>query len=187
MMKPYQLALALLLPAQAMAAESVHFTFDGLDSVLMPLEIVSLDLVGTYSGPNTVVGGGVDIGFNSAVAQVLSVTLVAPHGIAESTGTINNVAGTVTDIGFADFGGVSGTFTLATVQFQALAPGFSPLTLVASSNPVWAWGNDVAPDYTVESITSDTGSITVVPEPETWAMLLAGLSLVGLRVARRKT
>jgi hypothetical protein len=46
-------------------------------------------------------------------------------------------------------------------------------------------GQSVRPVYGISG-TLTVGSITAVPEPETYAMLLAGLGLLGFAARRRK-
>lgn len=70
------------------------------------------------------------------------------------------------------------SFTLATLTFKALGEGLSGLDV--SVNAIGdAFGDPVAFELA-------PSSVTVVPEPVTYAMLLAGLGLVGA-AARRRT
>jgi hypothetical protein len=183
-MNRYQLALVLLLPAHAMAAE-VGFSVAPFNSSIAPLDTVSIDLVGNYVGAGNLVGGAVNLSFDKDILEVLSITPVAPHDFGWQSGAIDNALGTVTGIGFASFMGVSGSFTLATVEFRGVGPGTSLVNVTDANDPIYVWSYDVAP-YVPVTFVDGSGSITVaVPEPETWAMLLAGLGLVGF-VARRR-
>ena len=79
------------------------------------------------------------------------------------------------------------SFTLATVNFMGLADGLSPLTL---SNVVLSTFDGSAD---LAGVTSVNGQICVgncainpVPEPETYALMLAGLGVVGFMSSRRR-
>jgi hypothetical protein len=58
---------------------------------------------------------------------------------------------------------------------------FSPLEGQARSNPI---GNPLANQANIGRPTPRAGQVTPVPEPGEWAMLLAGLALVGFIVRR---
>lgn len=70
------------------------------------------------------------------------------------------------------------SFTLATLHFTGLAAGSSALT-VSDATLGDAWGNPINASLAASSL-----NVAAVPEPETYAMLLAGLGLLGL--ARRR-
>lgn len=178
----HALALALLLPLQAMAADQVNFTLSPSASVVDVGESFFLDLIGTYTGGSEIVGGAANLGFDSSVLEVLGITLRAPVDVAESARVIDNVAGSVTGIGFASFVGVKNTFTLATVEFKAKAAGSALLELTNANDDIYVWANGVGEEV---SFSGALASVAVVPEPANWAMLLGGLGLTGF-IARRR-
>jgi hypothetical protein len=129
------------------------------------------------------VGGAVNLSFDSNVVEVENIVLKAPKDVAWSNGIEST--GNVTGIGFASFAGVSGTFTLATVEFKGIGLGLSPITLTNANDPTFEWANDSFESVNVLG-TTGTISVSAVPEPETWAMLLSGAGLVSFVAKRRR-
>ena len=81
--------------------------------------------------------------------------------------------------GHTGSGDVSVTAALSKTSFSTvLTSGFSNLTSVTLS----VLGNTSSPGY----VAIDNLSVTPVPEPETYAMLLAGLGLIPLAARRRR-
>jgi hypothetical protein len=114
-----------------------------------------------------------DLAFDPAILSAASVTEGSFLRNGGSTvfvpGTINNTAGTINFTGDSLIGpiqGVSGSGTLATVNFQAFRPGMSPIAL----------SNVVLLDSDLRGITANTvnGTVTVIPEPASWLLLAAG-------------
>lgn len=74
-----------------------------------------------------------------------------------------------------------------------LTKSFDALTFVSSTNPLFVAGNFVASGNTAsfnwQGLSFGQGdviNISAVPEPETYAMLLAGLGMMGFVARRRK-
>jgi hypothetical protein len=128
-------------------------------------------------------GGGMNLSFNPGVLQVLDVLIDStPTGwnFFVDKGTINNLAGTVSGTQFNQFGSPKvGSFPILEYRFAAIAEGSSLLQLTQFAGNPFASGGEIVP----VSFTSAT--VNAVPEPETYAMLMAGLGLlVFLRIRR---
>jgi len=91
-------------------------------------------------------GGGVSLQFNPEVFQVESVNVDGVWSFAKKTGEINNQAGKVNDILFANYNGVEGELAVATVQMKVVGTGSSGISLAESAkNPFSdADGNGIA-------------------------------------------
>lgn len=129
----------------------------------------------------TIVGGGFDFTFNGAALQLTGVSIAPIWEFVPAGGTIDNVAGTLTDASFNSFATPrSGDFNIATLSFKALAPGLSEIALAASTLFVFSdiAGNEITPLF-------GKASVVGVPEPGTVAMMLAGFALLALTLGRR--
>ncbi|NJN48430.1 MAG: hypothetical protein HC808_20405 [Candidatus Competibacteraceae bacterium] len=147
---------------------------------------VAFDITMDFSDEATL-GGGFDIIYNGAVLDYVSFTFNALASFPRDPGfdsTISDLAGKVQDIGFGNFAGLSGPYTIGTIIFQGIGAGTSGLTL---GNTTGASGPFIS-NVTFEAMTVDYagGSVTVeaavVPLPA--ALLLAApvlLTLGGLR------
>lgn len=126
-------------------------------------------------------GGGLNLSFNPALLQVLDVIIDGTAwDFVPLDGTINNIAGSVTDSQFNQFAHPKvGTFEILQYQFKALAAGASTLALSAGSNPFGS-GGELVP----VSFTDGTVNVSAVPEPSTVSLMLAGL-IVAFGMARR--
>jgi len=181
------LALALTFPAQAMAAD-VQVRVNPQTSVVNLQDSLLIDIVGNYVDGGNVLGGAFDLSFDPSVLQVVNVTLTAPQDIAGTNGTVDNVLGKVGRVGFASFNGVVGDFDLATIEFKAVGAGTTQLSVADSNDLVFVWANDVSGGQVVNFIgVNGSASVVAVPEAETYAMMLAGLGLVGFAASRRKS
>jgi hypothetical protein len=124
-----------------------------------------------------------DLGFAPGILQATGVITEGsflPGGGATFflPGSVDNIAGTVSFTADSLLGptpGVTGTGTIATVQFTALAYGTSPLNL----------SNVALLDSTFSDIVagSTNGSVAVIPEPN--GLCLAALGLVAIACARK--
>lgn len=132
-------------------------------------------------------GGGLNLSFDPTKLSVLDVIIdstVTGWNFFVDKGTIDNVAGTVSGTQFNQFGSPKvGSFPILQYQFQAKAETQVPTLLQLTQ---WA-DNPFASGGEVVSVSFTDGSVNVVPEPETYAMLLAGLGMIvfGVRARRR--
>ena len=126
-----------------------------------------------------------DIGFDPTILSATNTTEGAflPSGGATFfvAGTIDNVGGTITDTADTLIGavpGVGGDGVLATLQFQAIGNGTSPITLL----------NIILLDSNLDEIafTSTDGSVTVTPEPRFMPVLLIGLLIAASRMLKSR-
>ena len=144
-------------------------------------DIFTMDIIGTGFATN-VDGGGVNIAFDSTVLSVLSVTIdevVWDLGVGIDTGTIDNGAGTLSGLMVNAWSDVTGGFTVATVEFQAMANGSSALSLTEYALNPWAG------DAVLLNPSFVAGSVSVVPLPA--GVWLFGSGLIALTsLARRK-
>ena len=158
-------------------------TWDSTANNVNENDIFSLDVVGLGFVSN-VDGGGVNLSFDPSVLSVLSVSiddLVWDLGVGNSTGTIDNVGGTVNGIAVNAWSAVTGDFTVATIEFQVIGSiGFgSSLALSEYALNPWASGGSA-----INPIIAN-GSVSVVPVPA--AVWLFGSGLLALTsLARRK-
>jgi len=176
--------LSSLFSLQSIAA-IVDVSVEPHTSVAAPGQSVFVNLVANYSGSDLLLGGAISLSFRADLLEVKNVTVTAPHDVAATTGSvsIDNQQATLVGIGFSTFAGASGAFELATIELKARGPlGSSALTPVDALDPIFAWASE-----TLQSITvvGQSGSVTIVPEPNAFIMLFAGLSLL-LAAARRK-
>ena len=187
MHRPTSLALALLLPLQALAA-TVTLGITPADTMLAPGGRGFVDIVGSHDGADKLLGGAFSLHFRADLLQVLDVSLKAPSDVAGSTGSVvlNGSEGLLSGVGFASFSGVTGSFTLARIEFQAIgAPGsVGALQVVDGADPVYAWANE---SFEAVDVLGGVGSISIsaVPEVPAACLLLAGLACVAARRPRQ--
>jgi len=177
-LKPF--AAALSLAAIGMAAQaSGSLVFSPADSPAVVGDVVVVEVRGINFTDN-VVGGGFDLSFNPGFVSLTSVEIDNTEWeFLTNPGTIDNQAGTLTAVWFNAFLDPlpTGNFPIATLRFTTLAPGFAALNLQA--NVSFPFVSDQ-----VELIAVDFGSggitVSVVPEPASWASLALGLALLPL-------
>lgn len=140
----------------------------------------SLSIVGSGFTSN-VNGGGVNFTFDSSVLNVMAITIdESVWTFGNSTGVVDNTAGTVDGLRVNTFDSVTGNFDVATVMFEAVGAGVSLLDLTEFALNPWA-SNGVRLDPVMES-----ASITVAT-PVPAAAWLFGSGLLGLvGMARRR-
>lgn len=143
--------------------------------VMFSLDIVIINATDLYSYQ-------FDLGFDPSVLSSVDVLeggfLLSGGPTFFIPGVIDNVAGTISFTANVLLGavpGVTGDGSLATVQFLALAPGISPVTL----------SSVILQDSNLVDITATVvdGSVEVtangVPEPSSRTLILLGMSVIG--------
>lgn len=150
-------------------------------------DILALQIFGEYVGASHLLSGGVNLGFDPAALSITSVTVPAGLGdISISNGTIDNLSGNVTEIGFASFSGVTGSFLFATVNLRVLGGGSTQLTLSDANSAVFVWSNDVGPfgEVVLPQFSNATINVAAVPLP--LPVVLLGSALLGVFGAARR-
>jgi len=145
----------------------------------------SLNITGSGFTSN-VDGGGVNFSYDSSILNVASVSINGSvwdfGGAGISTGSIDNGTGTVDGIMVNTFSVVTGSFDVATIQFQAIGSGTSALNLTEYALNPWASGGAL-----IDPILANSSLTVLQSVPVPAAVWLFGSGLIGLiGVARRK-
>ena len=147
----------------------------------------SFDLLMDFGANEATVGGGVDLDISGPAVFGGFVPSAYFTGTADPafTGHGTERADADYEIHFGSFTGLSGQNNLGQVTLTFNTPGVTTLTLGINS----FWGSF----YSVTSLPMDvalagaTLTVTAVPEPQTVALMLLGLALVGRLAQRRGT
>lgn len=140
---------------------------------------------------NSITGGqGFKLAFSSGLLQLVSVGIDSRWSFKPDPGVIDNKAGTLTGLRFGNFPATEDDdFNIATLTLKALGAGDATLAVtagtmagtlaaIAGSTP----GKSVVPTF--GALNLQILPVSQVPEPQHWAMLLAGLGVLGLRLRR---
>ena len=176
----------LLFFGMSTASQAANIGFNSEDSFVGLNDIFTIDIIGGDLFPETQ-GGGVNLFYDQGIVNVLSVSIDSVvWNFINDDGEINNFTGVVSDILVSAFNGAgsdpSNSFIMATIEFQAVGPGVSVLSMTESSINPWASdGSAINPDFLEGSVT-----VSAVPLPGAlW--LFAGGSLLLFRVARARS
>ena len=162
-------------------AASTHAQIVRFESILPPVEtgvVFELTVIGDdfTSSPD---GGGLNVSFNPEHLRVHSVSIDpvwTAQGIGLSTGTIDNVTGTIEGITFNSFSNVGNTFPIIFISLESISTGKSNLSL--SNNAMNPWASNgllVQPEYQTTQISSV--SSTNIPIPF-WSNLFLAAALI---------
>jgi len=143
----------------------------------------SLAIAGTeFAGTE---GGGAAFTFDQTILQVNSVTVDSiVWDVFTSSGTIDNVTGSVDGITVAAFVDPGANFAVATIEFTAIGLGVTTLNL--AENPLNPWasgGSQINPTLLNGSVT-----VTAVPLPLTLWLFGSALGIFGclhLQISRK--
>lgn len=162
----------------SMAAQASTVTFDPQNSVV-GLGEFTVNIIGTeFTGGTD--GGGVNVTYDAAVLQAVSVTLDPVWNIFASSGTIDNVGGSITGIDFATFNSLPSSFLIGTIRFNAVGVNATALNLSESFGiGGFALGGQA------QTVTFTGGSVTVVPLPAAWSLMLGGIAPLGWLLRRK--
>jgi len=133
-------------PAVEFSKSGPSVTLSNTDVSVNTDEKFTLDI--TTNAFTTSEGGGITLRFDASLLQVSHVEIDnTVWNFVNQNGKINNAEGTVSDILFSSYQGVTGDVKIASVAFQSTGSGNSTITLEASSNNPFA-NNGQAMDVT---------------------------------------
>ncbi|MDO8706570.1 MAG: VPLPA-CTERM sorting domain-containing protein [Sulfuricaulis sp.] len=149
-----------------------------------PGSAVSVVLGFDFTGGTSVLGGGVDVFYNSSVLDFVSFTYNPALAIDPDFSRVpDDMSGEVNGISFGNFGGLSGTGVVGTLQFKALALGETPLTMADNNSPAGPFFDVAAKQVTMNY---QNAHVNVVPIPAAVWLFGSGLAGLGLFRTRRR-
>lgn len=178
------LAAALVAVLAAPAAQALSLTLSPPVTNTDAGQSISVTLAYDFAADPTL-GGGVDLFYNDSALQYTGFTWDAGFADDPDVRRLPDVLpGELNGLAFGEFtNGLSGPGVVGTFHFSVLQGGTSTLVLAGSDTP--AGGFFSAVTFDAQTVSYGTASVMAVPEADTWAMLLAGLGLVGWAARRR--
>ena len=129
---------------------------------------------------NVTGGQSFNLSFSQAGLELTNVEIASRWSFTTGNraGVIDQTVGTLAGLAFGTFPATTDdTFEIATLTFKAAAVGDWSVAVesgVLAARVASVSGSAITPEY-------GSASVAVVPEPEMWAMMLAGMGLIGLR------
>ena len=144
-----------------------------------------VDLLMDFGVNESTVGGGLDLDVSGPATLVGFTPSAYFSGTADPafSGHGTERADNDLEIHFGNFNGMSGQHTLGTLTFTFNTPGTT--TMVLGINSFWGGFYSVAAQPMDVALAGAQLTVTAVPEPQTVALMLLGLGLVGRLAPRR--
>jgi hypothetical protein len=171
-MKAHTLSIAMIV-FLIQSAEAATIQTDPLNSTVNIGDVFTIDVVG-LDFPETQ-GGGFSLTYDNNILNVTNVSIDEDNTwtFVNDIGVIDNASGELSEVKVADFPGTAGDFTVATIEFLAVANGTSRLGLTESLGNPWAsGGNEISPTF------NNASQVQVIPIPA--AIWLFGSGILGL-------
>jgi hypothetical protein len=132
-------------------------------------------------------GQGFKLTFSSGLLELVSVAIDPRWNFGLNAGAIDNTLGTLTSLRFGSFPATpDDSFNIARLTLRALDAGDATLAVTAATfagTVAGKAGKAVLPTFSTLKVQIEPLA-AVVPEPQHWALLLAGLGVIGLRLRR---
>jgi hypothetical protein len=172
-------------PALVFQTASTTVTVGDSFEVLLRGEGFGTDKAGVTV--NSISGGqGVNLSFSSGLLELVAVAIDPRWSFSVRAGVIDAALGTVTGMRFGSFPATpDDDFDIARLTLRALGPGNGALAVTAATFAGMvggAAGKAVLPSF--GQLQLQIQPVANVPEPQHWALLLAGLGVLGLRLRR---
>lgn len=183
--------LALTLAGAAQAVPVIKFDVAAQnaavgDSFDLVLQGSGFDATGGGLVINNLSGGQkLNLAFTAGALEIVSITIDPRWSFAAANkpGTIDNAAGTLTGLAFGSFPATADdNFDIARISFRALTA--TPATVGVSAVDLVGRVNNVAGSVIAASFVPSSVQISPVPEPQTWALMAAGLVWLARRAQR---
>lgn len=186
------LATALALTLMGQAAYAVPTVgFDPNVSAVQPGDTFVLTLQGwdfDFTGDSKVIdnvtgGQKFNLEFDPTLLQLTGVVIDSRWTFTSGNkvGVLDAVAGTVTGLAFGTFPATTDdAFNIAQLTFKSLGAGNTLVSITGGE--IAAKVNGLAGAKILPAF--EAANVSMVPEPEQWAMMLAGLGLVGWKLRK---